>query len=144
MKLTVFGANGPTGRLLTQLALDEDHDVVAFTRHPGTFPIEHRRLDRRAVGTVRVPPAAPAEGAEIDRRGLRLPRRVPSHSEHEHPGVRRSASPQPLRHRVDALTAVVMFTLAAGEAATAKALDNPVLRTEGKSPLSTASSPSRC
>jgi uncharacterized protein YbjT (DUF2867 family) len=44
MKLAVFGANGPTGRLLTRLALDEDHDVVAFTRHPGAFPIEHRRL----------------------------------------------------------------------------------------------------
>ena len=45
MKLAVFGANGPTGRLLTQLALDEDHDVVAFTRRPGAFPIEHRRLE---------------------------------------------------------------------------------------------------
>jgi putative NADH-flavin reductase len=45
MKLAVFGANGPTGRLLTQLALGEDHDVVAFTRHPGTFPIEHPRLE---------------------------------------------------------------------------------------------------
>lgn len=44
MKLAVFGANGPTGRLLTQLALDEAHDVVAFTRHPEAFPIEHRRL----------------------------------------------------------------------------------------------------
>jgi uncharacterized protein YbjT (DUF2867 family) len=44
MKLVVFGANGPTGRLLTQLALDEDHDVVAFTRHADAFPIEHRRL----------------------------------------------------------------------------------------------------
>jgi putative NADH-flavin reductase len=44
MRLAVFGANGPTGRLLTQLALDEDHDVVAFTRHPEAFPIEHRRL----------------------------------------------------------------------------------------------------
>jgi divalent metal cation (Fe/Co/Zn/Cd) transporter len=31
-----------------------------------------------------------------------------------------------------ALTAVVMFTLAAGKAVTGKALDNPVLRTEGK------------
>jgi len=30
MKLVVFGASGPTGRLLTQLALDEDHDVFAF------------------------------------------------------------------------------------------------------------------
>ena len=45
MKLAVFGANGPTGRLLTRLALDEDHDVVAFTRHPDAFPIEHRRLE---------------------------------------------------------------------------------------------------
>ncbi|MDQ6697179.1 MAG: NAD(P)H-binding protein, partial [Actinomycetota bacterium] len=45
MRLAVFGANGPTGRLLTQLALDEDHDVVAFTRRPGDFPIAHRRAD---------------------------------------------------------------------------------------------------
>jgi uncharacterized protein YbjT (DUF2867 family) len=45
MKIAVFGANGPTGRHLTQLALDEDHDVVAFTRHPDGFPIEHPRLD---------------------------------------------------------------------------------------------------
>ena len=44
MKLAVFGSNGPTGRLLTQLALDEDHDVVAFTRRPDAFPIEHLRL----------------------------------------------------------------------------------------------------
>src|SRR2546426_1176895 len=45
MKLAVFGSNGPTGRLLTQLALDEDHEVVAFTRRPDAFPIEHRRLE---------------------------------------------------------------------------------------------------
>jgi putative NADH-flavin reductase len=45
MRLAVFGANGPTGRLLTQLALDEGHDVVAFTRHPDAFPIEHGHLD---------------------------------------------------------------------------------------------------
>jgi putative NADH-flavin reductase len=45
MKLAIFGANGPTGRLLTQLALDDDHDVVAFTRHPDVFPIEHPRLE---------------------------------------------------------------------------------------------------
>jgi uncharacterized protein YbjT (DUF2867 family) len=44
MKLAVFGANGPTGRLLTRLALDENHDVVAFTRRPDAFPFEHRRL----------------------------------------------------------------------------------------------------
>jgi putative NADH-flavin reductase len=45
MKLAVFGANGPTGRLLTKLALDEDHEVVAFTRRPDAFPIEHRQLE---------------------------------------------------------------------------------------------------
>jgi nucleoside-diphosphate-sugar epimerase len=45
MKLAVFGANGPTGRLLTELALDEEHHIVAFTRHPDAFPIEHRRLE---------------------------------------------------------------------------------------------------
>jgi uncharacterized protein YbjT (DUF2867 family) len=51
MKLAVFGANGPTGRLLTRLALDEHHEVVAFTRHPDAFPIEHPRL-RVAGGDV--------------------------------------------------------------------------------------------
>jgi hypothetical protein len=45
MKLAVFGANGPTGRLLTRLAPHEDHDVVAFTRHPDAFSIQHRRLE---------------------------------------------------------------------------------------------------
>lgn len=45
MKIAVFGSNGPTGRLLTRLALDDGHDVVAFTRHPDVFPIDHPRLD---------------------------------------------------------------------------------------------------
>lgn len=52
MKIAVFGANGPTGRLLTRLALDEGHDVVAFTRHPEGFPIEHQRVEV-AAGDVR-------------------------------------------------------------------------------------------
>ena len=51
MKLALFGANGPTGRLLTQLALDEGHDVVAFTRHPDSFPLKGERL-KVAVGDV--------------------------------------------------------------------------------------------
>jgi putative NADH-flavin reductase len=45
MKLALFGANGPTGRLLTQLALDEGHDVVAFTRRPDAFPIKRPHLE---------------------------------------------------------------------------------------------------
>src|SRR4051812_34876801 len=44
MQLTVFGANGPTGRHLTRLALGEGHGVVAFTRRPDRFPIEHPGL----------------------------------------------------------------------------------------------------
>lgn len=47
MQLTVFGANGPTGRLATSLALDRGHDVVAVTRHPAAFPITQRRLTVR-------------------------------------------------------------------------------------------------
>ena len=44
MKLVVFGANGPTGRLLTRQLLDADHTVVAVTRRPATFPITDPRL----------------------------------------------------------------------------------------------------
>ncbi|MFI1828302.1 NAD(P)H-binding protein [Streptomyces sp. NPDC020412] len=34
MKLVIFGANGPTGRLATQQALAEGHSVTAVTRRP--------------------------------------------------------------------------------------------------------------
>ena len=44
MKLVVFGANGPTGRLVTQRALAEGHTVTAVTRRPEAFPIEDPRL----------------------------------------------------------------------------------------------------
>jgi nucleoside-diphosphate-sugar epimerase len=39
MRIVVFGANGPTGRLLTRAALDSRHEVVAVTRNPEAFPI---------------------------------------------------------------------------------------------------------
>jgi putative NADH-flavin reductase len=44
MNIAVFGANGPTGRLLTAQALREGHAVSAFTRHPDTFPLRHEHL----------------------------------------------------------------------------------------------------
>lgn len=44
MRLTVFGANGGTGRLLVRQALDAGHEAVAVTRHPAEFPITHPRL----------------------------------------------------------------------------------------------------
>jgi putative NADH-flavin reductase len=44
MHITIFGANGPTGRLLTGQALDAGHHVVAVTRHPEAFPVHHADL----------------------------------------------------------------------------------------------------
>jgi putative NADH-flavin reductase len=74
MKLAVFGSNGATGRLLTQLALDEDHDVVAFTRRPDVFPIEHRRLEV-AAGDVHdaAAVASAIEGADAVISSLGVP-----------------------------------------------------------------------
>lgn len=44
MRIAVFGANGGTGRLLTQQALEAGHDVVAVVRRPAQFPLAHGRL----------------------------------------------------------------------------------------------------
>jgi uncharacterized protein YbjT (DUF2867 family) len=52
MNIVVFGANGPTGRLLTAQALAAGHRVTAFTRQPGSFPIDDDRLVVRG-GDVR-------------------------------------------------------------------------------------------
>jgi hypothetical protein len=45
MRIVVFGANGLTGRLLTERALGAGHHVAAVTRRPAEFPITHERLD---------------------------------------------------------------------------------------------------
>ncbi|MCX6048736.1 MAG: SDR family oxidoreductase [Chloroflexi bacterium] len=44
MKIVIFGANGQTGKLLTQQALAAGHTVTAVTRHPETFPLRHANL----------------------------------------------------------------------------------------------------
>src|SRR4051812_38950541 len=44
MRIVVFGANGPTGRLLTAQSVAAGHETVAVTRHPGTFPLRDDRL----------------------------------------------------------------------------------------------------
>jgi putative NADH-flavin reductase len=44
MNIVIFGANGPTGRLLTEQALAAGHSVTAFTRHADAFPIRHEQL----------------------------------------------------------------------------------------------------
>jgi nucleoside-diphosphate-sugar epimerase len=44
MRIVIFGANGPTGRLLTTRVLDAGHQAVAVTRRPTDFPMRHPRL----------------------------------------------------------------------------------------------------
>jgi NAD(P)H-binding len=44
MNIVIFGANGQTGRLLTQRVLDDGHHVAAVTRRPDEFPFTHPRL----------------------------------------------------------------------------------------------------
>ena len=45
MDLVIFGANGPTGRLLVADALAAGHAIRAVTRHPESFGIAHERLE---------------------------------------------------------------------------------------------------
>lgn len=49
MRIAIFGANGPAGRLLTGQALAAGHHVVAATRHPEDFPLAHERLEVEAT-----------------------------------------------------------------------------------------------
>src|SRR3954447_10128970 len=48
MRIVVFGANGPTGRLLTARSVAAGHDTLAVTRRPEAFPSRDPRL--RVVG----------------------------------------------------------------------------------------------
>jgi nucleoside-diphosphate-sugar epimerase len=45
MRIVVFGANGPTGRLLTRAALGAGHETVAVTRRPEAFPVRGAALE---------------------------------------------------------------------------------------------------
>lgn len=48
MKIAVFGANGPTGRLVVRQSLEAGHQVTAVTRRPDAFPVLGQGL--RVVG----------------------------------------------------------------------------------------------
>ena len=45
MKVAVFGANGPTGRLVVEQALAAGHHVTAATRKPDEFPLTSPHLE---------------------------------------------------------------------------------------------------
>jgi putative NADH-flavin reductase len=63
MRIVVFGANGPTGRLITGQALAAGHEVTAVTRRPREFPLHDERL-LRVVGADVHDPAAVAAAIE--------------------------------------------------------------------------------
>jgi nucleoside-diphosphate-sugar epimerase len=65
MRIVIFGANGAAGRLLTEQVLAAGHHVVAVTRRPAAFPINHDRLSVVA-GDVHDPQAVDraVEGAD--------------------------------------------------------------------------------
>ncbi|WP_029117147.1 NAD(P)-dependent oxidoreductase [Mycobacterium sp. URHB0044] len=65
MKLAIFGANGPTGRLATAIALDAGHEVVAVTRRPREFPLSGPGLTV-AEADARDAPAVAAVVASAD------------------------------------------------------------------------------
>lgn len=65
MRITVFGANGGTGRLLVRQALDAGHEVAAVTRRPEDFPVHGEHLTVvGADGTDQAATARAVEGAE--------------------------------------------------------------------------------
>jgi nucleoside-diphosphate-sugar epimerase len=45
MRIVILGANGPTGRLLTDQTLAAGHEVLAVTRRPAEFPLRDSMLD---------------------------------------------------------------------------------------------------
>jgi nucleoside-diphosphate-sugar epimerase len=51
MRIVIFGANGPTGRLLGAQCTAAGHDTVAVTRSPDTFPLCQDRV-RVVAGDV--------------------------------------------------------------------------------------------
>lgn len=52
MKLVIFGANGPTGRLVTTMALAAGHAVTAITRRPDSFPLHHAMLSIKGADVL--------------------------------------------------------------------------------------------
>ena len=45
MKLTIFGATGPTGRRLVERSIAAGHEVTAFARRASSMNASHERLD---------------------------------------------------------------------------------------------------
>jgi putative NADH-flavin reductase len=74
MRITVFGANGGTGRLLVAQAANAGHEVTAVTRHPDAFPLRHDNLTVFAGDVTNVDDAhAAIRGSDVVLSTLGLP-----------------------------------------------------------------------
>jgi putative NADH-flavin reductase len=62
MRIAIFGANGPTGQLLTRRILADGHGAVAITRNPDAFPLTAAGL--LVVGADATSPEAVAQAIE--------------------------------------------------------------------------------
>ncbi|MGW0664992.1 NAD(P)-dependent oxidoreductase [Streptodolium elevatio] len=105
MRIAVFGANGPTGRLLTGQALAAGHHVTAVTRHPDSFPLRHDRLD---VVRADVTDPAAVDGAVAERDAVLSTLGVPPAKQPIHTYSRGAANivAAMRRHRVRRLAVV--------------------------------------
>ena len=63
-RLVIFGANGPTGRLVTRQTIAEGDIVTAFTRHPEAFPFRRKPIGLFSQDTAHIMRA-------MDRQGVR-------------------------------------------------------------------------
>ncbi|PWJ24869.1 putative NADH-flavin reductase [Branchiibius hedensis] len=52
MRIAIIGANGRTGHLATEQALDRGHDVVAVARQPHNVTTQHERLTVRPADVM--------------------------------------------------------------------------------------------
>jgi len=44
MKILIFGASGPSGRLMVEQAVEQGHQVSAFVRNPARRPLQNEKL----------------------------------------------------------------------------------------------------
>lgn len=120
MNLVVFGANGPTGRLVVRSALAAGHHVAAVTRRPDRFPVSSPDLEV-VVADVTDPDgvdrAVSGASAVISTFGVPYSRsEITVYSE----GITNIAAGM-TRHGVDRLVCVTSTTVA-GEAAPGESL----------------------
>ena len=136
MKIVVFGASGPTGRKVTQQALQEGHAVTAVTRRPQSFGMAHRDLDVMGADLVdddAVGRAISGNDAVIATFGVPYSRRPVTVYSDGMANILRCMSRLDVRRLVCVTSKEVVRELAPGEPLVYRAVVDRVLRTAGRS-----------